>query len=128
MELLFKVLLIGVTASILAVTVYKSVPGISFVLSLAAAVLTLLIAMAFLEPLIDFLRETFALCGVSGVYTGPLLKCMAISILTMIGANLCKDAGQGSTASSIEIAGVVAALYAALPLLNTFLKMIGELI
>ena len=53
---------------------------------------------------------------------------MAISILTMIGANLCKDAGQGSTASSIEIAGVVAALYAALPLLNTFLKMIGELI
>ena len=108
--------------------VYKSVPGISFVLSLAAAVLTLLIAMAFLEPLIDFLRETIALCGVSGVYTGPLLKCMAISILTMIGANLCKDAGQGSTASSIEIAGVVAALYAALPLLNTFLKMIGELI
>lgn len=128
MELLLKVLLIGVTASILAVTVYKTVPGISFVLSLAAAILTLFIAMTFLEPLIDFLRETIALCGASGVYTGPLLKCMAINILTMIGANLCKDAGQGATASSIEIAGVVAALYAALPLLNTFLKMIGELI
>lgn len=128
MELLLKALLIGVTAAILAATLYKTVPGISFALSLAAAVLTLLIALAFLEPLIDFLRETIALCGVSGVYTGPLLKCMAISILTMIGANLCKDAGQSSTSASIELAGVVAALYAALPLLNTFLKMIGELI
>lgn len=128
MELLTKALLAGIAAALLAVTISRAAPGVSLALSLAASVLVLLLALAFLEPVLDFLREAVALCGVAGVYTGPLLKCMAISVLTTVGAGLCRDAGQAASASSLEIAGVVAALYAALPLLTAFLDMIGELL
>lgn len=47
-----------------------------------------------------------AVSKLSGVYTGPLLKCMTISILTMIGESLCKDAGQAAGACAVQLVGV----------------------
>ncbi len=95
-------------------------------LSAAAALLALFLCIGLLEPLAAFFRNAIALSGLSGVYTGPLLKCMTISILTMIGESLCKDAGQAAGACAVQLVGVAAALYAALPLMRTFLTMIGE--
>ena len=118
-------MLIVVVAAAAAATVYKTVPGISFLLSAAAALLALFLCVGLLEPLADFFRDAIALSDLSGVYTGPLLKCMTISILTMIGESLCKDAGQAAGAGAVRLVGVAAALYAALPLLRTFLTMIG---
>ena len=100
-------------------------PGISFLLSAAAALLALFLCVGLLGPLADFFRDAIALSDLSGGYTGPLLKCMTISILTMIGESLCKDAGQAAGAGAVQLVGVAAALYAALPLLRTFLTMIG---
>ena len=116
MELVFQAIIIVVIAAAAAATVYKTVPGISLLLSIAAALL----------PLAAFFRDAIALSGLSGVYTGPLLKCMTISILTMIGESLCKDTGQAAGACAVQLVGVAAALYAALPLMRTFLTMIGE--
>lgn len=125
MEAVFRAMLIVVVAAAAAATVYKTVPGISFLLSAAAALLALFLCVSLLEPLADFFRDAIALSDLSGVYTGPLLKCMTISILTMIGESLCKDAGQAAGAGAVQLVGVAAALYAALPLLRTFLTMIG---
>ena len=82
--------------------------------------------ISLLEPLAAFFRDAIAVSKLSGVYTGPLLKCMTISILTMIGESLCKDAGQAAGTCAVQLVGVAAALYAALPLMRTFLTMIGE--
>lgn len=123
MELVFQAIIIVVIAAAAAATVYKTVPGMALLLSIAAA---LLLCIGLLEPLAAFFRDAIALSGLSGVYTGPLLKCMTISILTMIGESLCKDAGQAAGACAVQLVGVAAALYAALPLMRTFLTMIGE--
>ncbi len=126
MELVFQAIIIVVIAAAAAATVYKTVPGMALLLSIAAALLALLLCIGLLEPLAAFFRDAIALSGLSGVYTGPLLKCMTISILTMIGESLCKDAGQTAGACAVQLVGVAAALYAALPLMRTFLTMIGE--
>ena len=124
MEPVFQAIIIVVIAAAAAATVYKTVPGMSLLLSMAAALLALCIGL--LEPLAAFFRDAIAVSKLSGVYTGPLLKCMTISILTMIGESLCKDAGQAAGACAVQLVGVAAALYAALPLMRTFLTMIGE--
>ncbi len=98
MEPVFQAIIIVVIAAAAAATVYKTVPGMSLLLSIAAALLALLLCIGLLEPLAAFFRDAIALSGLSGVYTGPLLKCMTISILTMIGESLCKDAGQAAGA------------------------------
>ena len=126
MEPVFQAIIIVVIAAAAAATVYKTVPGMSLLLSMAAALLALFLCIGLLEPLAAFFRDAIAVSKLSGVYTGPLLKCMTISILTMIGESLCKDAGQTAGACAVQLVGVAAALYAALPLMRTFLTMIGE--
>lgn len=126
MEQVFQSIIIVVIAAAAAATVYKTVPGMSLLLSMAAALLALFLCIGLLEPLAAFFRDAIAVSKLSGVYTGPLLKCMTISILTMIGESLCKDAGQAAGACAVQLVGVAAALYAALPLMRTFLTMIGE--
>ena len=124
MEPVFQAIIIVVIAAAAAATVYKTVPGMSLLLSMAAALLALFLCIGLLEPLAAFFRDAIAVSKLSGVYTGPLLK--SISILTMIGESLCKDAGQAAGACAVQLVGVAAALYAALPLMRTFLTMIGE--
>ena len=126
MEPVFQAIIIVVIAAAASATVYKTVPGMSLLLSIAAALLALFLCIGLLEPLAAFFRDAIAVSKLSGVYTGPLLKCMTISILTMIGESLCKDAGQTAGACAVQLVGVAAALYAALPLMRTFLTMIGE--
>lgn len=126
MEPVFQAIIIVIIAATAAATVYKTVPGMSLLLSMAAALLALFLCIGLLEPLAAFFHDAIAVSKLSGVYTGPLLKCMTISILTMIGESLCKDAGQTAGACAVQLVGVAAALYAALPLMRTFLTMIGE--
>lgn len=85
MEPVFQAIIIVVIAAAAAATVYKTVPGMSLLLSMAAALLALFLCIGLLEPLAAFFRDAIAVSKLSGVYTGPLLKCMTISILTMIG-------------------------------------------
>ena len=65
MEAVFRAMLIVVVAAAAAATVYKIVPGISFLLSAAAALLALFLCVGLLEPLADFLPSRSAICPAS---------------------------------------------------------------
>ena len=95
MEPVFQAIIIVVIAAAAAATVYKTVPGMSLLLSIAAALLALFLCIGLLEPLAAFFRDAIAVSGLSG-------------------------------ACAVQLVGVAAALYAALPLMRTFLTMIGE--
>lgn len=128
MEWLFKALLLALAAGLLAVTLEKIVPGIALLLSISVSVLILLLAAALLDPILSFLRELSIACGVSGIYTAPLLKCLCIALITRFGVSLSKDANQSGAASALELAGSVAAVWTILPLLKAFLSMLEELL
>ena len=127
MEPVFQAIIIVVIAAA-AATVYKTVPGMSLLLSMAAALLSLFLCIGLLEPLAAFFRDAIAVSKLSGVYTGPLLKCMTISILTMIGESLCKDAGQAAGACADMFAESVSMSLSNIAgnKMRTFLTMIGE--
>jgi hypothetical protein len=57
-----------------------------------------------------------------------LLRTTGISLITGLGAQLCRDAQAGSLALTLELCGGVCAIYAALPLLRAVMNLIQELI
>ena len=57
MEPVFQAIIIVVIAAAAAATVYKTVPGMSLLLSIAAALLALLLCIGLLEPLAAALGE-----------------------------------------------------------------------
>ena len=72
------------------------------------------------------LREQVAsILGSSDTLTVPVLKCLAIALVTKISVDLCRDASQTATASALEFAGTICAMSTVMPLLISVLKMLG---
>ena len=57
----------------------------------------------------------------------PVIKVVGISIVTRIGCEVCRGAGEGGIASFVDVAGTVLSLAAALPLVNGVVALIAEL-
>lgn len=101
-------------------------------LALAAAIaVTAVICFAaagMISEAIELLRYAIECSGLSSAVFMPILKCAGIAIIVHMSTGFCKDAGQNSIASALEITGSAAALFTALPLIRSLLDTIGGLI
>jgi len=110
--------LIGVFASLLLKERYKAV-GIA---ACSAAALIILIgslnggADSAVSAVADFGRDT----GFSE-HIIVLQKALGIGYITTVTGNICRDAGEGALASSVEFAGKVQILVLSLPLISSLL-------
>ena len=81
-----------------------------------------------LEEVTDFLRELLDWGGLSAELFTPLLKTVAIALVSRTGGALCRDAGEGAMAGLVEIAGAFAALLVSLPLFRAAWQMLEGLL
>ena len=58
----------------------------------------------------------------------PVVKTVALSILTKLTVEICRSAGESGVAAFVETAGAVLALLVALPLVRAVAQLIGELL
>jgi len=106
----------------------KSNPELSMLLAAAASVAAAAAAYRTGSVIRELFSEGQKLMGESGAYVSSVLKCVAIGSVTAFSAALCRDASQTALASSIELAGTVAAAAVAVPILISLLEMIGEMV
>lgn len=128
MDLVMRAIVLGVVGSVLSLVIKKNSPEMSLVLALAVALLVVGLGLELVSAVLDFLEVLQSAAGLSPALIGPVIKTVGIGILTRLAADVCKDAGQGAIASTVELAGTVAALYIALPLMQTVFQMIGGLL
>lgn len=62
------------------------------------------------------------------VYVETILKIIGIAYIAEFGAQITRDAGQGSIASKIELAGKILILVMAIPILTVLIETIIELL
>lgn len=126
MDVVIKAVVIGITGTILGLILKRSNPEIST--GLAVCVCSVIAVLAI--RLFSQVKEVAELAdfgkSFSSAYIAPVFKCVGIGICARLGADICKDAGQSSVASSVELCGAICALYVSLPLIKTLLRMIGE--
>ena len=119
---------IAVTAALCAAVVRKGAAELGLVLAMVAGAILLsasLDALSAVRDLMDLLSDT---AGLSPAVVAPVVKTTGIAILTRLAAELCRDAEESGIAAFVETAGALAALYVALPLLETVLRMVTGLL
>lgn len=122
-----KLAVLAVTALICAGIVRRGTPEIALLLVLAAGAAVLGLVMGELQEVVEELWYlAWAACLEEEVLR-PVLKTVAISILTKITGEICRCGGEGGLAACVETAGVVLALWVALPLVEGVLRLMGEL-
>ena len=128
MESIAKIAAIAVTAALCAVVVKKQVPELGLVLGLVAGALILSYSITALQGVRELLETLAETAGLSPALLTPVIKTTGIAIVTKIAAETCRDAKEGGIASFVETAGAAGALFVCLPLMQTVLSMVGELL
>lgn len=116
---------------ILVLTLKSHCKEISTVLSITACCLTAIVALGYLQPVIDFLRHIEELSALNDDMVEILLKVTGIGIITEVTHLICKDAGNESMGKIMQLLGTTVILYLSLPMFYSLIellqKILGEL-
>ena len=123
-----KLAAVAVTAAVLSGVLRKNTPELALLLALAAGLWMLALAAGALGAAVALMEELAARAGLTDALLEPVLKVVALSILTRLTAELCRAAGEGGLAAFAEAAGTALALAAALPLVRAVAQLMGELL
>lgn len=118
---------ISVIACVLILTIKKWQPDIAFVISVVTgAIITIYTIMSFV-PYISALSDMLNISGV-GTYFGVLIKVIGICAVSGIASDVCRDAGQTSLASRVDIAGRLCVITVSMPLFIELFEQAAEII
>ncbi len=75
-----------------------------------------------LKPVIDFISSTAKESGMGGYFT-ILIKALAVALSCQVCAEICRDCGENTLASKVELAGKIGIIILSLPILQQLLTM-----
>ena len=118
----------GVTAVALGAVLKKNTPELALLLILAAGLWMISLTAQAMGAAAALMEELAAQAGLSEALLEPVVKTVALAILTRLTAEVCRAAGEGGMAAFVETAGAALALLAALPLVEAVSRLMGELL
>lgn len=112
----------------MAVFVRERHKELAIFISLATGVIIFLFALSRISGVLNTLTELAARANVNMFYLTTILKIIGIAYIAEFGAQVCRDAGEGSIASKIEFAAKILVMVMALPIIVAILETILRLI
>lgn len=128
MEVMVKVAAVGMTAAVLSAVLRRHTPELAILLSLCAGLWMLSLVAQGLGAVVELLRELSGLAGLDEALLEPVVKTVALSLLTRLTAEICRGAGESGVAAFVEMAGTVLALVVALPLVRAVVVLMAEIL
>lgn len=128
MTILIKVAAVAVAGTVLSLVIKKNSPEMALMLTISLALIALYLAFDTIKEVTQFIASLADMAQISPAVLTVVIKAVGISVVSKLSSDVCRDAGQTSVASGVELVGVFAALYISLPLFKTVLNMIGSLV
>lgn len=117
----------GLVGTVLALILGQYRPEFRMLVTAAVTLLLMVMVLEQLSSVLEQLRSTMELTGLTGDYAAILFKAVGICLLTQLAGDVCRDSGESSIASKIELAGRAAILLTAMPLIQEVLVWAWEL-
>ena len=102
--------------AIMSVTLKKYVPEYSIMINILIGAIILIVIISEFIPAINEIKDLLAATKLPKEYGVILFKSLGICFVTQFASDSCKDAGESSLASKVELSGKIAILITALPL------------
>lgn len=128
MELLAKTAAVAIVTVLLAAALRKAAPEMAILLVLAAGVWMVWAVMDSLLAVKTAMEQLQMMAQLPDPLLRPVVKTVAISIVTKLTGEICSAAGEKGMAAFVELAGTVSALLVCLPLLQTVSTMLMEML
>jgi len=118
----------GFITLVLIMVIRQNNEELAVMLSLAAGIMIFLQLISPLQSVLTILEELTIQADLNLNYIDTLLKIVGIAYITEFGAQVCKDAEEGTIAKKIELAGKVAIMLLAVPLVIMILETVLTLL
>ncbi len=124
---ILQIVCISIIAVILSVTIKQQKPEIALQVSIVTGLLIFILIVVKLTSVIEFIKTFSKKADIDATYITILLKIVGIAYIAEFGAEVCKDAGESSIASKIELAGKVAIVVLSVPIISSLLDLVVKL-
>ena len=124
METLVKIAGLCLAAAVLASLLLRDAPELGLLLAAAAAAAGGAVLLGAAEEVAALGGKLVDLTGLSPALFQPLLKVVAVALVSRVGSALCLDAGQTALARVLDAAGALCALGCAAPLLRAVTELL----
>ena len=121
---IIQIVVIGLVSTILALILKKQSPEIALMVSIAASVLIFFSVIPKFDAVLSVLKDLSSNVSIGKDYIYTIFKIIGIAYIAEFGAQLCKDAGESSIASKIELSGKVLIMVISAPIIMSSLNLI----
>ncbi len=124
---IIKIAALCIISSIMCSLFSKDNKEYSLYIKAAAACMILCGIIIYISPVIDSINNIFLRTGIESEYLTILFKAIGICYISQFAYDICKDCGENTLASQVEIAGKAALIMLAMPLIEKLVGIVTEL-
>lgn len=116
--------LIGI---ILCLAIRSHSRDLPLLLSLAVSVMVLLVAVNFLQPVVELIRSLEAVGQLDTQLLQAILKAVGIGLIGELAALICNDSGNSALGRAVEVLTAAAVLWLSIPLFRQLLELVQQM-
>ncbi|HLR40479.1 MAG TPA: stage III sporulation protein AD [Virgibacillus sp.] len=121
---IIQIVVLGIVASILYIILKDVNASFAFILIVITGIIIFLAVIKQIGAIFQLIETLGEKANIDGMYMETILKIIGIAYIAELGASLTKDAGLGSVATKIELAGKIFILLLAIPIITTVIEAI----
>ena len=118
---------VAVAAAIIISVLRKFSPELSAIAVAVAGVTLLVYITKGLLPFVEFINAAAKESGTEP-YFALMLKALAISLFSKISADICRDCGENTLASRVELAGKAGIVIISLPVIQQLIELSKDML
>lgn len=115
-------------ATLVCLVLDKQGKDFSVLISICVCSMVMALGAAYLEPVLDFLRQLESSGQLDGSMIGILFKVAGIGILSEIAGMICSDTGNGSMSKVLHILSTAVILWLSIPIFKEMLDLIQNIL
>lgn len=123
-----KIALIAIAGMTLAIMIGGMKKEISIWITIVCGIIIFSFGISKFEYIVEMLHRLTEYIGINEIYITVVLKMIGIAYLSEFTSSICKDAGQNTIASQVDFFGKMSMMVVSLPILQSLLQTIGELV
>lgn len=123
---IFRICVTGTIGVFLALAVKKQNPEFALLVGIATGIVIFFQTFGYFSYVYRCLCRLSEISGIDNKYFSMIIKITAIAYITQFGCDICKDAGENSVASKIDMAGRIIIAFSCMPLIMAILEEVTK--
>ena len=124
----FALVAIAIIGAIMCVLIKQYRPEYTAFVAIGTGIIMLIGALPQTKELIDYMENISKLGDVDSVYIRTITKALGVCVTTQLASDTCRDCGQSSIASKVELGGKIVILTISIPFFASLIETIQKLV